>query len=77
MSMNKSITRNIAGCYQEKEFMTDFFVGIISFTKHFKKLPLVVPFFNITQEKEITQKGNNVLKFCKLHKIFAKLSLFL
>ena len=23
------------------------------------------------------QKGNNVLKFCKLHKIFAKLSLFL
>ena len=52
------------------------FVGIISSTKNFKKLPLLESFFNITQEKEITQKGNNVLKFCKLHNIFAKLSLF-
>ena len=59
------------------EFITDFFVGIISSTKNFNKLLLVESFFNITQEKEISQKGNNVLKFCKLHKIFAKLSLFL
>ena len=60
-----------------RDLFTDFFVGIISSTKNFKKLPLVESFFNVTQEKETTQKGNNVLKFCKLQKIFAKLSLYL
>ena len=29
-----------------------------------------------TQESETRQKGNNVLKFCELHKIFAKLRFF-
>ena len=67
--MDKSIIRNIAGCYQNRDSSHTFFVGIISSTKNFKKLPLVESLFNISQEKEITQKGNNVLKFCKLHKM--------
>ena len=37
----------------------------------------VESFFNITKEKKITQKWNNVLKFFKLHKIFAKCPFFL
>ena len=53
------------------------FVGIISSTKKFTKLPLMKSLFNIKEERGIRQKGNNVLKFCKLYKIFAKLSLFL
>ena len=37
---------------------------------------VVESFFNMTKEREITQKWNNVLKFCKLHKIFAKCPFF-
>ena len=59
--MDKSIIGNIAGCYQNRNSSQTFFVGIISSTKKFKKLPLVESFSNTTQDKEITQKGNNVL----------------